>query len=289
MSPVSLRDISVAVLSYNRREELLATLGVVCRPELDWHEIIVADNGSTDGSPQCVRARFPQVRVLALDTNVGIEGSNRAYRAASAPWVLSLDDDSAPAIETFGALTGAFAEADHTAAIALSVRRSAEGAGAATGLESAFGFSSAGVLFNRDAIEAVGAYDPELFLFTNELHWTARALLAGWSVRKCSSAVVVHRSSPRNRQSATHAFYYCRNLLLFLLRYAPEAERPALVKRYLRDVLAYTLLHRTGVYLRACRSAWDLAEQTRSKVRAMPAEVFGAINPDLRIAYGYLR
>lgn len=289
MSRPALANVSVVILSYNRRDELLATLAQVCQPGLDWHEVIVVDNGSTDGTPDAVRAQCPTVRLLELQRNVGIEGSNIGYHAARAPWVLSLDDDSAPAVETFDTLNEALSGAPTDAAISLSVRRSAEGVARSSQSEPAFGFSSAGVLFNRKAIDAIGAYDPELFLFTNELHWTARALAAGWSLRKFASAVVVHRSSPRNRQSATHAFYYCRNLLLFLLRYAPVADRPALVASYLRDVLTYTVLHRTGVYLKACRSAWALAAEHRDKVHPLSPETFRAINPDLRISYGYLR
>jgi GT2 family glycosyltransferase len=288
VSTLPLENISVAILSYNRREELLSTLSVVCQPHLSWHEVIVADNGSTDGSVEAVRTRFPSVRLLELERNVGIEGSNAAYRAASAPWVLSLDDDSAPDVESFGDLAPALMPGSRVAAIGLSIRRFASGRSAEGALARGFGFSSAGVLFNRRAIDSIGAYDPELFLFTNELHWTARAILDGWNLLFSSNAVVVHRSSPRNRQSSRHAFFYCRNLLLFLLRYAPIAERAALVQSYLRDVLTYSALHRTSVYLRACHSAWAIAAATRDKVRPLSSDTFHSINADLRVAYGYL-
>src|SRR5580658_864762 len=46
-------------------------------------EIILVDNGSQDGSAAFVRERFPQVRVLALDRNLGFgRGSNAGFRAA---------------------------------------------------------------------------------------------------------------------------------------------------------------------------------------------------------------
>src|SRR5262245_31821635 len=46
-------------------------------------EVIVVDNGSTDGSAAFVRDNFPQVRVLALETNLGFGGgSNAGIRAA---------------------------------------------------------------------------------------------------------------------------------------------------------------------------------------------------------------
>lgn len=288
MTIAPLHRVSVAILSYNRLNELRETLGAVCRPEYPWHEVIVADNGSTDGTVEFVRREFPNVQLLALDRNVGIEASNRAYLQAGAPWVLSLDDDSAPAVESFDVLAEELAREPRVAALALSVRRTASDRKGTAESEIAHGFSSAGVLFNRKALESIGAYDPELFLFTNELHWTARALLQGWSIRKYSGAVVVHRSASRNRHSEKHAFYYSRNLLLFLLRYAPADRKAAMLSSYFRELLVCSLLHRTGVYLRACKSAWNIAADSREKIKPLSSEAFQSINPDLRAGFGYL-
>ncbi len=57
-------------------------------------EIIVVDNGSQDGSAAFVRERFPQVRVLALDRNLGFGGgSNAGFRAARHDIVVLLNND----------------------------------------------------------------------------------------------------------------------------------------------------------------------------------------------------
>ena len=58
------------------------------------NEIIVVDNASTDGSAAFVRQRFPQVRVLALDRNLGFGGgSNAGIRAARNDIVVLLNSD----------------------------------------------------------------------------------------------------------------------------------------------------------------------------------------------------
>ena len=58
------------------------------------NEIIVVENGSTDGSAAMLRERFPSVRVLALDRNLGFGGgSNAGFRAAKNDIVVLLNSD----------------------------------------------------------------------------------------------------------------------------------------------------------------------------------------------------
>jgi GT2 family glycosyltransferase len=77
------------------------------------NEVIVVDNGSTDGSAEFVRERFPTVRVIALDTNLGFGGgSNRGFRDASNDIVVLLNSDMRVAPDFLAPLLKGFAEAD---------------------------------------------------------------------------------------------------------------------------------------------------------------------------------
>lgn len=87
---------SVVIPNWNGRDLLEKYLPPLIRamsghPE---NEIIVVDNGSTDGSAEFVRQQFPAVRVLALPRNLGFGGgSNAGFRAAKNDIVVLLNSD----------------------------------------------------------------------------------------------------------------------------------------------------------------------------------------------------
>ena len=76
---------SVVIPNWNGRDLLEKYLpsvlaAVSANPQ---NELIVVDNGSSDGSAQFIRQNFPQVRLLSLDKNLGFGGgSNAGFRAA---------------------------------------------------------------------------------------------------------------------------------------------------------------------------------------------------------------
>lgn len=91
--------ISVVVPTYERHASLLGTLDALREQDLgEAYEVIVVDNGSTDGTAALLaRRRDPGLRVLRLDRNAGPgPARNAGWRAARAPVVAFTDDDCLP-------------------------------------------------------------------------------------------------------------------------------------------------------------------------------------------------
>jgi GT2 family glycosyltransferase len=284
-----LRDVSVTILSCNRRDDLRATLRELTASGPLWREIIVADNASNDGTPGMLRAEFPDARLIETGANLGVAGLNQAFRAARGRWILSLDDDSAPDLASWSALTRELAHDGPYAAITCSVRSRPAGPtiAAEPALVPYLGFHQAGGLLRRDVVAKFGGFDANLFLWGVELHLTARATLAGFRFARCDSAAVVHRATPLNRSSRRHAWYYCRNLFLLVLRHAPAATRPKIVQTFLGRALLYSVLHRTTAYVSAIRDALRV-QRRHPLVAPLSEEQFIGMNPDLRAPFSYL-
>jgi GT2 family glycosyltransferase/glycosyltransferase involved in cell wall biosynthesis len=84
---------SVVIPNWNGRDLLEKYLPSVVEA-MGANEVIVVDNGSTDGSAKFVRERFPTVKVLALPENLGFGGgSNAGFAAAANDIVVLLNSD----------------------------------------------------------------------------------------------------------------------------------------------------------------------------------------------------
>ncbi len=86
--------ITVFVLNWNRRDDLLEALKSVRKQTYQPIEMLVVDNGSTDGSAEAVEREFPEARVVRLDKNYGCPGGrNRGIVQARGEFIFFLDND----------------------------------------------------------------------------------------------------------------------------------------------------------------------------------------------------
>ena len=201
--------VGVAIVTRDRRDALLATLGRL-RALPERPPLVVVDNGSRDGTPGAMRARHPDVALIALAKNRGAAARNAAARALATPYVAFSDDDSwwepgalARAAALFDAhprvgllaarvLVGPDERLDPTcAAMAASPLRDADAA--ATPGVPVLGFVACGAVVRRSAFLGVGGFDARYGIGGEERLLAGDLAAAGWLVRYEPALVARHR------------------------------------------------------------------------------------------------
>lgn len=268
-------DIAVIILNWNG-EKLLGEFlpSVIANTPGDIATVIVADNGSTDGSLRLLAERFPKVQVLRLDRNYGFAGGyNRAIRATRYRYTLLLNSDVMTPPGWLGPLHRWMLEHPETGAVMPKIRsylhpEMFEYAGAAGGYLDRNGYPYCrGRIFNVcekdngqydkpiDVMWASGAaltvrsrvylecggLDKDFFAHMEEIDLCWRMRLAGWRLAVVPQSVVYHLgggSLPAENPRKTYLNF--RNNLLMLHKNLPDSSRNAtLLRRRLLDTIAW--------------------------------------------------
>jgi len=206
------RDVAVVVLNWNRREETLACLASLEKADTGGAAILAVDNASEDGSVEAIRARFPQVRVIALAENRGFSGGNnagiRAALDAGAKAVFLLNNDTVVAPDFLDPLLWIANSLDTIAAVSSVTMRMdqpelldaaflsfyfghgivwhygvnalpSEGFDQPREIEAGIGSA---MLLLADALEQIGLLDESYFAYHEEVEWCFRARKAGFHI-----------------------------------------------------------------------------------------------------------
>lgn len=219
-------DLSIIIVNWNTKNLLLQCLESVYqtikRIEM---EVFVVDNGSIDGSVVAAKERFPEVKFIQNEINLGFAmANNQALRLAKGRYLLLLNPDTQVkkgAIERLISFMDAHSEAGGAGAQLLNSDGSRQNSIAnfpslATELlnksllrwlfpkafpgkernypepievDSVIG---ACMIIRRDAIEQVGLLDEDYFLFLEETDWCYRMKRAGWKIYHVPQAEIYH-------------------------------------------------------------------------------------------------
>lgn len=226
--------ISVISLNWNRREDLIRTISDIRQQTYEPKEIIIVDNGSTDGSVDMIRKDLPEVRMISLRTNLGVEGYNVGMKKASGEYLFLIDNDmDLLQTDTLEKVVSYFEKNPRLGAVALQVRdrsRKAlshnnpkfwqERVGEDQGYPCS-AFDGGGVVFRRKVLNIVGHYLPEFFIYHSEVELSTRIWDAGFEVRYFPGVAVSHRESPVSRDDRLQTYYATRNYLWYVWLYYP--------------------------------------------------------------------
>jgi len=225
-------------------------------------EVVVIDNGSTDGSAVRIQQEFPEVKVVENGENLGYSrgfnaGLRYGFGERRADYCLVMNNDTVLDSRAIEALVEA-AEAEPRAGFVtgkvyyfdkpdiLQTVGKHEDPVFWNGRHIGYGERDGGqhddsaercfvddifTLVRREMFEETGGYDPTFFLQCEEYDWQARAKKLGWKIIYTPKAKLWHKESMTlGKASPRKAFYDARNPMIVIMLH----RRPEFFRRFFR-------------------------------------------------------
>lgn len=253
---------SFIIVNWNGKAVLAESLDSLQRQTTRDFEIIVVDNGSTDGSVTLIKDAYPQVKLVPLTTNRGFTGGNiEGLRHAKGKYVALVNNDAVLPPHWLQAMVDVL-ESDEaigfcSSRIVIAGTTLIDSAGDA--FTTAFagtkigelhdmkefnerryvpGACAAAVIYKRRMLDDIGFLDDDFFLNHEDTDLNLRAWLAGWKCLFIPEATVEHHvSTTIGKLSETSVYYFARNSLWVWVKDTPTY----FLFRYLHHRILYEL------------------------------------------------
>jgi len=240
-------DLSIIIVNWNTSELLLQCLDSIYRakPQIMF-EIIVIDNGSTDNSVGAISTRFPEVRIISNDHNMGFAGANnQGLSAGSARYYLLLNSDTLvlpgaldvliniadnhpemgivgpKLLNMDGSLQESYASFPTfwSELIGKNFRRRRPLADS-TYIYDVDWIMGACMLVRSEVVADVGMLDDDYFMYSEEVDWCFRIKRQGWKVGYCLKSEVYHLGGgSASRASLSQLILLYRSKILFFRKH----------------------------------------------------------------------
>ncbi|MBI2374139.1 MAG: glycosyltransferase family 2 protein [Deltaproteobacteria bacterium] len=265
---------TVVVLNWNGKDLLEECLGSLrAQTDRDF-EVMVVDNGSTDGSVEFVRTRFPEARVLALSENHGFaKGNNFGMREVSSERIALLNNDTRTDpkwLEELNRALDAHPEVGFCASKILNyfepdvIDTAGDEIGVAMGLKRGhgekdgpqfsvaryvFGACAGAAIYRKRMLDQIGLFDESFVTNFEDVDLSFRAQLAGWRCFFVPTAIIYHKVGETKRRANWKQLPSYRNSKVTWLKNAPLP----LLAKYMPELFkneAIKLLVSAGIHKR---------------------------------------
>lgn len=288
MNPPS---VLIVVLNWNGLQDTLECLASLRELHYANHRVLVVDNGSSDGSPEIIAEKFPEVVLLRNVSNEGFAGgNNRAIDfalnqgfdycwffnndAAADPGALSALMRCAETDERIGLLSPVLYHADRPDTVQacggvidwenweFALTESVEDWNDANAYGRAYLWGTA-LLVRREVLQTIGGFEEKFFAYVEDRHFCMRAKTSGFDLALVPEAKIYHKwsqSSGGDHAAPFKVFLMRRNNYFFWRQHLEGANWHAFQRKYFLDGLTtFVRFHEDGraAAARACeRAMW---------------------------------
>jgi GT2 family glycosyltransferase len=275
-------------------------LGTLAEQTFRDFDVTVVDNGSNDDSVAFLRQRWPEARVVALAENMGFPAAiNRGVEASGGRFVALLNNDvelspdwlellvaELDADSEVGFVTGKIMrhgdrglieQAGHDFFVCgrfMPLGLDQRDTGQYDQRHPTAVVTATAALYRREALEAVGGFDEDYFLYCEDGDVCLRMVLAGYSGLYVPEPKAFHISGGTvGAQSDLPRFYMIRNGLITVLKDVPASTLlrflPQIAAYYARQMIISGIARAAGTVLRAYASFLRALPGTLRKRRAI--------------------
>ncbi len=248
--------VAIIILNWNGKKDTIECLESLKHITYPNYELLLVDNGSTDGSVECFRERYPGMEIIENSENLGFaEGNNVGIRMAmekGVDYVLLLNNDTVVDPEFLGELvkvvegdemigfagplvyyynyngrkdiiTHAGGKLDMWKGNSYSVGRNKIDDGRYKKVKEVDYVEGSCILIKKDLINRIGLLDPVFFTYWEETDWCMRGYRAGFKSVFVPDAKIWHKVA-RSNKNGIREFYMVRNKIWFMKKYASKLQ-----------------------------------------------------------------
>lgn len=245
--------VSIIIVSYNAKEYLIPCIEASLHSSYQPIEVIVVDNGSTDGSVDIVKEKYssnPLIKLLLLAKNYGpAYARNRGIEQAQGRYLAFLDNDTKPEINWLNSLVEIMEQDDRIAAcqcklllmqdptridyvgdyisqygfLVQEVHGGDIDVGQAEQVNEILSAKSAAMIARADIAREIGMFDEDYFIYVEETDFGWRMWLKGYRVVYIPTSKVYHAFGTTSKFYPDFAnynvrFHGCKNYILTLYK-----------------------------------------------------------------------
>lgn len=242
-------------------------------------DVVVVDNGSTDGSQQMLAEKYPQVRIIQNESNLGLgKASNEGIEATQGRYILLLNNDTVVNGAAFdimvdfleehsrvGAVGGKVLNPDgsvqscynHFSSLAEEflvatrigemIRPGYPAVVRGEEIKPVDWITSACLMVRRAALKEVGLLDENYFIYGDEADLQYRIKKAGWEIFYLPSATIIHYGGRSMTRWPRRKLVYRGKMLFFQKHYS--ALKTSLLRVMLALISSIKMLFWGVVYI----------------------------------------
>ena len=217
--------VSIIIVTWNRKNDILDALDDIKRQTYPHLEVIIVDNGSTDGTIQEVKRLYKDYKLICLPSNVGCEeGFNVGIVNSTGSILIYLDSDAFFEDNGISKIVDKFNKDSSLGIIdpriynffSKSIQNEPKNWPPQDRI-----FTGCAVGIRREVIDNTGLRPKNYFIYGSEIDISMRALDYGYKIEHSSDILAYHKESPTKRLSKKFYYYNTRNSIWLICKYYP--------------------------------------------------------------------